>query len=143
MLALFFSPSYGCRQVCGGQPFKNGQIFLKNNLKKQEAFKPNGPTQNLYLNDLKQWSPSADVCQLPPERQQTDILPSQEKFGFFPKQPSRFCFPGLLCLSPPQRPRTALHYQCQPQSFIALACTNKNRLLFGFICYIRQLSLPR
>ena len=144
MLTIFFYQSYRCRQVRGGQPFKKGQIFLKSNLKKQAALKPNKPTQNLYLNDRKQQSPSADVCQLPRVRDNNQrYLPSQEKFGFFPKQPSRFCFPGLLCLSPPQRPRTALHYQCQPQSFIALACTNKNRLLFGFICYIRQLSLPR
>ena len=142
MLTIFFYPSYGCRQVRGGQPFKKGQIFLKSNLKKQAALKPNEPTQNLYLNDRSSHRRQMYAnCHVRDNNQR--YLPSQEKFGFFPKQPSRFCFPGLLCLSPPQRPRTALHYQCQPQSFIALACTNKNRLLFGFICYIRQLSLPR
>ena len=91
MLVNFFSPSYGCRQVCGGQPFKNGQIFLKNNLKKQAALKPNEPTQNLYLNDLKQWSPSADVCQLPPERQQPEIFYLAKKnLAFFPNSHQGF-----------------------------------------------------
>ena len=83
MLTIFFYPSYGCRQVRGGQPFKKGQIFLKSNLKKQAALKPNEPTQNLYLNDRKQQSPSADVCQLPRERQQPEIFTQPRKIWLF------------------------------------------------------------